>query len=247
MAQVDAEPGIALVVPVHDDTAALERLLERVASFDRAPAEIVVAASASDASLERLCEAHGARLLTVAAANRGAQLDAGARAARAAALWFVHAQAEPPREALAAIASLLAAGAESGCFELRFQGERRWHKTVLERLVALRIRAGGVPYGDQALFATRAAYEACGGFAHEPLFEEVRLVRRLRNRGTFRIVPSAVGVSTRRYQRDGWLRRALHNRWLAIRHLLGTPAAELARGYRPRPAAEEPHEEEVRG
>ncbi len=222
---------IALVVPVHEDAAALERLLEQVAGWSAAPAEIIVAASRADAALERLCRAHGARLLE-RPRNRGAQLDAGARAARAAALWFVHAHAEPPADGLETIAARLAAGIESGCFEFRFQGDRRWHKMLLERLVALRVRCGGIPYGDQALFATREAYAACGGFAHEPLFEESGLVRRLRNRGTFEIVESPVHVSTRRFERDGWLRRALANRWLAARHLLGTPAQALAREYR---------------
>ena len=78
---------------------------------------------------------------------------------------------------------------------------------------------------------TRAAYEACGGFAHEPLFEEVRLVKRLRDRGTFVTLDEPLGVSPRRWERDGWLRRSAANRLLALGHALGISAARLAARY----------------
>src|SRR5690606_8091020 len=130
-----------------------------------------------------------------------------------------------------AIRRALAAGAESGCFAFSFQGRRTWYKSVLERAVAARLRLGGVAYGDQALFATRAAYEACGGFSDQPLFEEVRLVKRLRRRGTFRVLPERVGVSTRRWERDGWIARTAHNRWLALRYALGASPERLAGAY----------------
>lgn len=231
MAPLTRVADVAVVVPVHDDAPALERLLARVAAWSTRPAEIVVAASGPDAAVERLCDLHGAKRV-VCSVSRGAQLDAGARAAGASVLWFVQAQAEPPAGGLGAIAAAVAAGAESGCFEFRFQGPRGRRKRLIERLVGLRLALGGIAYGDQALFTTRAAYLDAGGFAHEPLFEEVRLVRRLRRRGTFTMIGLPAGVSTRRFERDGWLRRALLNRWLALRHLLGAPPNRLAAGYR---------------
>jgi hypothetical protein len=146
-------------------------------------------------------------------------------------LWFVHADALPSPVGLQAIAAALTEGAESGCFRFTFRGEAAWYKSLLARLVALRVRAGGVPYGDQGLFVRRDVYLACEGFPHQPLFEEVRLVKRLRQRGTFRPLAEPIGVSPRRWERDGWWRRTLRNRWLALRYLLGASAERLARVY----------------
>ena len=76
-------------------------------------------------------------------------------------------------------------------------------------------------------------YDAVGGFADTPLFEEVPLVRALRGRGTFTRVAAAIGVSPRRWERDGWLWRSFGNRLLALAYLLGVPPRRLARRYQP--------------
>lgn len=221
---------VAIVVPVHDDTAALETLQERIDAWAARPRERIVVATSADDELARICTRHGCKLMS-APANRGAQLDAGARAARASTLWFLHADAAPPDDALTAIAAAVAAGAESGCFRFSFQGPACRRKRVLAMLVNLRIRLGGMAYGDQGLFATRGAYAACGGFAHQPLFEEVGLVKRLRRRGTFVRLSQALAVSARRWERDGWWARTCQNRWLALCYMLGVPVERLARIY----------------
>lgn len=221
---------VSVIVPVWRDTPAAARLLAATRRWSPAPREIVVVAGEADPALAEVCAEHGGRYLE-SPTNRGAQLDLGAHVATARALWFLHADAAVPPNALEIIDRALAAGAESGCFRFSFQGGRTWYKRLLEGSVALRVRLGGVAYGDQALFVTREAYEACAGFDHQPLFEEVRLVKRLRRRGTFRVLREPVRVSTRRWERDGWLRRTLHNRWLALRHGMGTPAERLAAAY----------------
>ncbi|HEX7082098.1 MAG TPA: TIGR04283 family arsenosugar biosynthesis glycosyltransferase [Gammaproteobacteria bacterium] len=238
-AAVPKDLSVAVVIPVLGDGDAVERLLNAMAGWTVPPAEIVVASGAPDAALARLCRERGCRYVE-APANRGAQLDLGARASTAPVLWFLHADAAVPPDALAVLARAIARGFESGCFRFAFQGEPTWYKRLIAWLVGARVKAGGTPYGDQALFATRAAYDACGGFPHQPLFEEVRLVKRLRRRGTFRVLPASVGVSTRRWERDGWARRTLENRWLALRYALGTPPERLAAAYGPLNETREP-------
>ncbi len=221
---------ISVIVPTWRDTPAAGQLLAAARQWSPAPREIVVVSGEADPALARLCAEHGGRYLE-SSTNRGAQLDLGAHVATGRVLWFLHADAAVPSDALEAINRTLAAGAESGCFRFAFQGGPTWYKRLLEESVALRVQLGGVAYGDQALFVTRDAYEACAGFDHQPLFEEVRLIKRLRRRGTFHVLREHVGVSTRRWERDGWLRRTLQNRWLAARYALGTPAERLAAAY----------------
>jgi len=220
---------VAVVIPVLGDEAELARLLPLLRL--QQPAEIVVVSGRGDVGAATLCREHACTYLE-AAANRGVQLDAGARAAAAPVLWFLHADAAPPADALDAIDAALRSGAESGCFRFAFQGPPTWYKRLLERLIALRVRFGGMVYGDQAIFVRRDVYFECGGFAPQPLFEEARLVTRLRARGTFRVLPRAIGVATRRWERDGWWRRTFHNRWLALRFMLGGRPDALAASYR---------------
>jgi rSAM/selenodomain-associated transferase 2 len=226
---VSADDGIAVVIPVLGDAAELDALLAQLEALR--PEQVIVVSGRTEAAVAAACDRHACELVE-APANRGAQLDTGARRARAAVLWFVHADARVPGDALEVIAAAVRDGAESGCFRFAFQGPMTWYKRVLARLVALRIRCGGMVYGDQGIFARRDVYFALGGFAEWPLFEEVRLVRRLRARGTFRVLPRELAVATRRWDRDGWLTRTLHNRWLALRFALGGRPEALARSYR---------------
>jgi rSAM/selenodomain-associated transferase 2 len=220
---------IAVVIPVLGDAAGLDALLARLKA--QRPEQVIVVSGSADRAVAAVCDRHACEYVE-ASANRGVQLAIGARRASAAVLWFVHADAEPPNDALAAIATAVRDGAESGCFRFAFQGPTTWYKRRLAQLVALRIRCGGMVYGDQGIFARRDVYFAVGGFAEWPLFEEVRLVRRLRGRGTFRVVPRALAVATRRWERDGWLKRTLHNRWLALRFALGGRPEAMAASYR---------------
>ena len=231
--------GIAVVIPVLCDAAELDALLARLQA--QQPEEVIVVSGRADAAVASVCDTHACEYLE-AAANRGAQLDAGARRATAAVLWFVHADAELPDDALEVIAAAVRDGAESGCFRFAFQGPPTWYKRLLAQLVALRIRCGGMVYGDQGIFARRDVYLELGGFAEQPLFEEVRLVHRLRTRGTFRVLPRVLAVATRRWERDGWLRRTLHNRWLALRFALGGRPEALAASYRALLPSDREHE-----
>ncbi len=225
-----ATTTIAIVVPVLGDTAALSALTERIQHWTTQPAELIVVSAGPDAPLRALCLERGCRYLE-SVARRGTQLDQGAKEATASILWFLHADAEPHADSLEAIAYAVETGTEGGYFRFRFAGGRTWWKRLLERLTNLRTHLGGIPYGDQGIFARRDAYHEAGGFAHQALFEEVALVKNLRARGRFRALTLPIGVASRRWERDGWCYRSLTNRGLAIRYLLGTPAERLAKRY----------------
>jgi Glycosyl transferase family 2 len=223
---------IAIIVPVLDDLEAITQLATQIEALPVKPAEVVVVSGRPDPELRAHCEQHGFTFGQTHA-NRGAQLDQGARMAGAGILWFVHADAEIAPTALAEIVSVIDAGAAGGCFRFAFQGPRSFSKRLVEWGVALRLRCGGMVYGDQALFCSRRAYFESPGFMHEPLFEEVALVRALRRRPhRFVMLSTPVRVAPRRYERDGWLRRSLHNRWLAVCYMLGVSPRALDARYR---------------
>lgn len=224
--------SIDIVVPTLRDAQALRTLLPRLQQMR--PHRVLVVAGEHDEDEARCCAEQGAEYI-VATPCRGEQLDTGAHASAASVLWFLHADAAPELDSLVAIGHALDAGADGGYFKFRFADTRRTLAVrALEAGINLRCR-WGIPYGDQGIFAERSAYFGAGGFPHQPLFEEVALVRALRNRGSFVGLPTPLGVSARRWRRDGWLRRTAQNRWLALRYSLGASPATLAAAYRKQP------------
>jgi rSAM/selenodomain-associated transferase 2 len=226
-----ATPSLSVIVPVLHDTIALAGLLACLAEQTRPPEEIIVADGGDDSGCAALCRDHGVRYLATRP-GRGGQLRAGAELAGHEALWFLHADTLPDPEAAAALRASLADGAVGGCFAFRFAGPqspgRRWLAALINW------RAGiGMPYGDQGIYASASAYRDAGGFADEPLFEEVPLVRGLRQLGRFDMLRVPIDVSTRRWEQQGWLRRSLANRALAVGYQLGVSPGTLAKFYRP--------------
>jgi rSAM/selenodomain-associated transferase 2 len=224
---------LVAVVPTLNDDAALRRLLALLRELVAAPEAVVVVDGASSAATAALCASGGCEWVP-SRPGRGLQLAAGVAAARSAgaqALWMVHADCEPHPLAAQAIRAALADGAAGGYFRFRFGGRGSALKRFLEICIAWRCRLSMV-YGDQGIFVSRAAYDASPGITHQPLFEEVALVRALRGTGRFVALPLPITVSERRWQRDGLVRRTLRNRTLALGFVLGVDPQTLARWYR---------------
>ena len=227
------KPQISLVIPVVSDHAALSQLLDRIGDISVQPCEIIVVDGSEDPECAALCMRHRCvRLQT--RPGRGHQLHAGAMRSSGAVILFLHADAVPAPDMVERLCESVAAGAIGGNFRFQFTGPATWYKSLLETLINLRCRYG-IPYGDQGLFITRSAYMQTPGFADVPLFEEVQLVRSARKLGRFGQLDTPLGVSPRRWERDGWLRRTVHNRLLAVGFMLGISPARLARSYAGRP------------
>ncbi len=220
---------VSVVIPVFRDRQELTRLMAVLQELDSQPYEIIVVEGEGGEAIEDLCTAPNCRLLS-SPPRRGEQMDSGARTACGDVLWFLHADAEPPPESLAIMRSHLSSGAIGGWFRFAFRNETCWQAGLLAGLVNLRARIG-VPYGDQGLFMYRKAYRQAGGFPWRSLFEEPPLVRRMRGLGRFVPVQARLGVSARRWKRDGWFRRSLKNRLLAVAYMLRLSPEKLARRY----------------
>jgi len=220
---------IAVIIPTSQDDAALQRSLASLAELDPCPDEVIVVDGAASASCQLACRAAGAVWLA-GHPGRGGQLALGAARARADLLWFVHADCQPAPEAVRVIREAIAAGALGGYFRFQFSGTRGPAKRFLEHCIAWRCRHGTV-YGEQGLFVTRAAYLATPGFSVQPLFEQVALVRALKRSGRFVALSVPVTVSPRRWESEGYWRRIMVNRLLALGFLCGMAPARLARWH----------------
>ncbi|MGH8320285.1 MAG: glycosyltransferase [Steroidobacteraceae bacterium] len=230
---------VAIVPTLHDD-AALAELLSDLVRLESPPEQVIVVDGASSEPTSALCRGRNVRWLG-STAGRGVQLSAGVAATKEAlgeghaagtdVFWFLHADCRPDRRSAAVIRTAIERGAAGGYFRFRFGGPGRPLKALLERCIALRCRVGMV-YCDQGIFVTRVAYEASPGIDPQPLFEEVPLVRHLKSTRCFVALDLPITVSPRRWEREGFLRRTLHNRLLAAGYLLGMTPTRLAKWYR---------------
>jgi GT2 family glycosyltransferase len=103
------------------------------------------------------------------------------------------------------------------------------------RLIALmmnvRSRLTGIATGDQAMFMTRAAFDAVGGFPAIALMEDVALSARLKRQSAALALGARVTPSPRRFRQHGVLHLLLLMWLLRLRFFLGADPAKLARAY----------------
>jgi hypothetical protein len=98
-------------------------------------------------------------------------------------------------------------------------------------MMNLRSRLTGIATGDQAMFMTREAFTAAGGFPDLPLMEDIVLSRRLKRIGRPVCLAARVTTSGRRWDRDGAVRTILTMWRLRLAFYLGAEPARLARRY----------------
>jgi GT2 family glycosyltransferase len=96
----------------------------------------------------------------------------------------------------------------------------------------LRSRLTGIATGDQAMFCTREAFDAVGGFPGIALMEDIELSARLRRLGAPACLRPRVITSGRRWDRDGAWPTILLMWRLRLAHFLGASPEALARRYR---------------
>lgn len=166
--------------------------------------------------------------------GRARQMNAGAAAASGDVLLFLHADTLLPEGGLADAWSMASTGrCQVGAFRHGFDDERPLHDLV-SRINDLRAQGMRAPWGDQAIFARRDAFEALGGYPEVEVMEDIALmaeVRRARMRVAF--VPKRVRTSTRRFDAEGGILLGVA-RDLAIVTLywLGAPQGALTALYR---------------
>jgi GT2 family glycosyltransferase len=103
---------------------------------------------------------------------------------------------------------------------------------VVARLMNWRSRWTGIATGDQAIFIRREVFAQMGGFAPQPLMEDIELSQRLRAVGPPVCLRQRVVTSGRRWEQRGVWRTILLMWRLRWRYWRGESAHTLARDYR---------------
>lgn len=220
--------AISVVIPALNEESAIAGAVR--SAHDSAVCEILVV---DGGSMDRTCslaQEAGARVIE-SARGRACQMNAGATAAAGDILLFLHADTVLPRGFAKAVRGAFAGGASWGRFDVQLESGRRSLRLVSE-MINLRSRFRRMATGDQAIFVSRAAFDAVGGFPEIPLMEDLELSRMLRRGYRSAALRARVTTSARRWEDNGVWRTVLLMWTLRLAWSVGVDPARLARFYR---------------
>jgi rSAM/selenodomain-associated transferase 2 len=219
---------ISIVVPVVNEALLIQPFLRHVR--ERAiGAEIIVADGGStDGTADLACDL--CDRVIVSKRSRAIQMNAGARGANGDILWFVHVDAQVPRNCLEEIKRIMDDPKVAGGF-FRIQLPGGWVYRLTDGFahyagILLRMRCG-----DHGIFCRRTALLEIGGFPEVPLMEDVEFFRLLRQRGRVICSDERIVASPRRYETIGRTRLTVAFGLIAMLYIFGVPLPKLALLY----------------
>jgi len=224
---------LTIVLPVLNEAAIIVAALRALAPLRERGAEVIVVDGGSRDSTARLAEPLADRVIAVPR-GRGAPMNAGAALGSGDRLLFLHADTALPGNADALIETALR-GRAWGRFDLRIAG-RHPLLALVAHMINLRSRLTGVATGDQAIFVTREAFVAVGGFPDLPLMEDIAISHRLKRLCRPFCIGTPVVTSGRRWERNGVVRTILLMWRLRLAYYLGVEPDLLARRYNGAPS-----------
>jgi rSAM/selenodomain-associated transferase 2 len=216
---------LAIVVPTLNEAAGIGAALEALTPLRRRGHEVIVVDGGStDATAELarpLCDQ-----LVSSVRGRAVQMNAGARAAHATALLFLHADTRLPPEADGLVRKALQSHVW-GRFDVEIEGRHPLLK-IVACAMNLRSRLTGIATGDHAIFVRRDAFP---GFPEIALMEDIAFSRLMKRAGRPACVRERATTSGRRWEAHGVLRTIVLMWRLRLLYALGVAPQRLARDY----------------
>ena len=212
-----AQYTISIIIPVLNEAAIIKPTLEQLQG--NSDIEIIVVDGGSQDSTFAIAQATGVRVIAVPG-GRSAQMNAGAKIAKAEILLFLHIDTSLPTDFMSLITQTLKQPKViAGAFELAIEGNNRSLRWI-EALVKMRSHLFSLPYGDQAIFML--------------IMEDFELIQRLKRQGKVAIASGKVTTSGRRWQKLGIWKTTLINQLVVIGYYLGISPDKLRNFYRNR-------------
>lgn len=224
---------LSVIVPMLNEAAALPVLGAQLESLAAQGIEVIMVDGGSSDGSADMAEQMAQRMGFVvvrSARGRAVQMNAGAARARGDVLLFLHADTRLPDTATASLSRVDPDTIAWGRFDVTIEGRPPMLK-VVAALMNWRSRITGIATGDQAIFMTRKAFDAVGGFPLQPLMEDIEITSRLRRMARPLCLAERVTTSGRRWEQRGvW--RTIFLMWrLRWAYWRGVSASDIAKAY----------------
>jgi len=228
-------PHLSVIVPVLNERDVLPRLVANLASQQTVHFEVLLCDGGSvDGTLEvatQLASTAPFPLRQVSSGTgRARQMNAGADAALGEWLLFLHADSEfeDPCALMLALADMqrerdLEGGCLAGHFAIHFaRSDARPSYPFYFYEAKSRLDLPGCIHGDQGMLMHRSVFSDLNGFEEtRPFLEDISFAEKLQRAGSWKLLPTELITSARRFETEGLLQRQVLNALIQNFHQLG--------------------------
>jgi len=221
---------ISVIIPALNEGDNIRFCIEGVLN-EGCDCEIIVADGGSKDKTAEFAKSYPGVSFIQSRKGRGIQMNMGASVASGDILLFLHADTILETGWAAEILSVLEdTSISGGAFTFSIQSPL-WKYRLVEAWVKLRCKLCSLPYGDQAIFVRKSAFDLIGGYRNIPLMEDVDFIGRLNKLGTIVILDKKAITSERRWSKEGLIKTAAMNQLIMLLYKFGVNPCRLARIY----------------
>ena len=224
--------SFSIILPVLNESSIINQTIEHVyrLGYGFYLEVIVVDGDTEGGTVYRIKDERVIKIISPK--GRGRQMNKGASVATGEILLFLHTDTELPENAFRTISAVIDKKQYvGGAFDLGIKSGRLIFR-LIEKLVYIRTRLTGIPYGDQAIFIKKDFFAGMKGYQEIPIMEDVELMRRIKKSGyKICIIPQRVSTSPRRWEKEGIIYCTLRNWALISLYLSGFKPEKLAKFY----------------
>ncbi len=222
---------VSIIIPTLNEAKNVGKLIAHLLkNKDESLQEIIVVDGNSTDNTVDSAKKAGATVIACKRSGRAHQMNKGGKTAKGDILYFVHCDTLPPACYLKDIQAAIKNNFSIGCFQTKFDTNRFLVKTnsFWSRLDFLFCRGG-----DQTLFVTKKLFEELNGYKEEFLImEEYDFLIRARKQYPFKIIPSKVLVSARKYDKRSYLKVQFANAVVFNMFRFGASQKRMVKTYK---------------
>ena len=223
---------VSIIIPVLNEEAFIGQLLQHLIqnSSKQNIADIIVVDGGSSDKSQTIVNSFAEVTLLASEKGRAKQLNKGAQLAQGDVLYFLHADAFPPKDFDKYILHEIRKGNSAGCFRMEFNNNHWWLQ-LTSWLTQFNWRP--CRGGDQSQFITKALFQDIGGYNEDYIiYEDNILINELYRRKEFVVINKKIKTSARLYKKVGVWRLQYHFIRIYMKRWLGADAADLYNYYK---------------
>lgn len=222
---------LTVIIPTLNEEAFIGRTLELLLTPENVKnkVEVIVVDGGSTDKTVSIAETFPVKVVSCDERGRAVQMNLGANLASGEYLYFVHADTRVLPGFFEDLKKVKDQGLRAACYRFKFDKDSR----------ALRFNAYFTRFnrmfcrgGDQTLFMCKDLFEELGGFdTSYVIMEDFDIVRRIKKKTRFHIIPKSVTVSARKYEHNSYFRVNRANLIAYWMFLLGYPSERIKQHY----------------
>ncbi|MBF2719511.1 TIGR04283 family arsenosugar biosynthesis glycosyltransferase [Psychrobacter sp. NG254] len=232
--------NISIIIPLLNEADNISQLIAHINSHHPPPLQVIMVDGGSTDDSVGIARRLLNDLSSVAQtaidwhviesiAGRARQMNAGAMLATGDVLLFLHADTQLPIDAIDNIQQAMIQY-DWGRFDVRLNSRDPLLK-IVGLMINQRSRLVSIATGDQAIFIKKSVFGQLGGYADQPLMEDVELCKRLKRIARPACLKSKVTTSARRWQQHGTWRTIFLMWYLRFDYWRGVSPEVLRQRY----------------